>query len=112
LRNLPIRSNFESRDGSPIRHPLYPCLASDRVRYAGQPVAMVVATTKAQAEDARDLIDFQFSELPAVCDARAASEDGATQLHDDVPGNLCFDWANGDVDAVDAALNASEHIVE
>ncbi len=112
LRNIPIRSDFKSRDGSAIRHPLFPCLATDRVRFVGQPIAMVVADTRAQAEDARDLIECEFSDLPSVASAEVSRREEAPTLHVDVPGNLCFDWENGDETAVDEALEKSEHVIE
>ena len=68
-----------------------------RVRYVGEPVAMVVAETAAIAEDARELIDVEYRDLPAGrrrSTTRCAT--GAPQLHDDVPGNLAFEFESGD----------------
>ncbi|HKU94591.1 MAG TPA: xanthine dehydrogenase family protein molybdopterin-binding subunit, partial [Vineibacter sp.] len=61
-----------------------PVVATDRVRFVGECIAVVVAETRAAAEDARDLIDVAYEPLPAVVDEEAAIADGAPQLHDNV----------------------------
>ena len=53
-----------------MRKPFHPVLAMGRVRYVGEPVAMIVADTAAIAEDARELIDVEYRDLPAVADVR------------------------------------------
>ncbi len=78
-----------------------PCLATDKVRYRGEAVAMVVAATLAQAKDAAELIDLDIETLPAVTDAREARKDGAPQLHDAAANNTGLDWEFGDGSAAD-----------
>ncbi|WP_018700234.1 xanthine dehydrogenase family protein molybdopterin-binding subunit [Amorphus coralli] len=63
-------------------------IARDRVRYVGEPVAMVVATDRYVAEDAADLVDVRYRTLPAVVDVRAAVEPDAPVLHDGLGGNV------------------------
>src|SRR5207249_2551482 len=89
-----------------------PALAIGKVRHVGQPVALVVAETLAQAQDAAEAIEVEYENLPAVTDARAALEKGAPQLFDDIPGNLVFDWANdtSDFAAVEAAFSKAAHV--
>jgi carbon-monoxide dehydrogenase large subunit len=79
----------------------YPPLASDVVRYVGDAVAVVVADTRYQAQDALDLIDVDYDPLPAIVDPEKAAARGAPQLHADIPGNQAFHWtvAGGDVDS-------------
>ncbi|MBI3971879.1 MAG: molybdopterin-dependent oxidoreductase [Chloroflexi bacterium] len=86
---------------SDLKTPNYPPLAVDRVRYFGEGVAMVVAENGYQAKDALDLIEVDYEPLPAVVDQEQAVQEGAPQLHDDVPHNLAFTWhiAGGDADA-------------
>ena len=60
-------------------------IARKRVRYVGQEVALVVATSAAAAQDAAEAIEIEYRDLPAVVDARAALEPGAPQLHDEIP---------------------------
>jgi aerobic carbon-monoxide dehydrogenase large subunit len=94
----------------------FPAIAIDTVRYVGDIVAVVVAETRPQAYDALDLIQADYSPLPAVTDPIAASRNGAPQLHPDIPGNEAFHWtvAGGDVDAAfaNADLVVKETIVQ
>jgi 2-furoyl-CoA dehydrogenase large subunit len=66
-------------------------IAIDRVRYVGEPVAIVVAETRYLAEDAIDLIDAQYEALPAAIDPLQAIEPGAALLHDGFPNNVASD---------------------
>ena len=61
---------------------------SDRVRYVGQPVAAVAATSVEIAEAALELIDVEYEELPAVFDPDEAMRDGALQIHEGVENNI------------------------
>jgi carbon-monoxide dehydrogenase large subunit len=75
-------------------------LASDRVRYVGEPLAVVIAESRYQGEDALEVIDFEIDELEAVVDARRAVEKGAPILHPAVPDNIAghFVEKTGDVE--------------
>lgn len=77
--------------GEALRLPPRPALALDRVRFVGEPVALVVAATAMAAQDAAELVAVDYDMLPAVADAAAALAPGAPLLHADVPGNLCFE---------------------
>ncbi len=88
-----------------------PLLATDRVRWVGQPVALVVAETLAQARDAADLIVVDYEALPAVGTLDAARAEGAPLVWDHIEGNACFQWTDGDHSAVDAAFDAAAHRV-
>ena len=97
--------------GAPMKAPSGPALARDRVRFVGEPVAIVVAETAHEALDAVEKIVVQYVDLPAVADARAAFEAGAPVLHEDVPGNLAFDTTFGDPAAVEAAFAHAARVV-
>ncbi len=86
---------------SDTKTPPYPPIAIDVVRYAGNAVAIVVATDRYLARDAADAVEVDYEPLPAVADAEKATQKGAPQLHADVPNNLCFHWkvSGGDVEA-------------
>ena len=87
LGQLPImKENGVEAHDVPI-----PLLASGRVRFAGEPVASVIATSRAAATDAAELVGADYEELPAVTDPRDALT-GRVLLHDDVPGNVLFRW--------------------
>jgi len=75
-------------------------LAKDKVRYFGEPVAVVVAETEALGRDAADLIEVDYEELPAVSSIEAALAKGAPQIWDEAPRNLALNYkrAKGDVE--------------
>ncbi len=100
---LPCGWLIHSKDGSPMKEPAHPVLAQGKVRYVGDQVALVVAETQWQAKDAAELIDVVYEELPPVIDIRTAGT-ATSSVHDDVPGNVCYDWGHGNKDAVDAAF--------
>ncbi len=77
-----------------------PLLASDRVRYVGEPIAVVLAQQRAQAEDAARAIEIEFDPLPVVASAEAAIASDAPKLHDELDSNVCYDiqLRSGDVD--------------
>lgn len=76
-------------------------LATDRVRYVGEPIAIVVADDPYTARDALDLIVVDYTPLEAVVDLEAAIRPGAPQIHDSAPNNIAFHWTHrhGDPDA-------------
>ncbi|MCB1745129.1 MAG: xanthine dehydrogenase family protein molybdopterin-binding subunit, partial [Gammaproteobacteria bacterium] len=104
------RLRLSNRDGTPMARPPRPSLATDRVRYGGEPVAMVVAETLAQAKDAAELIELEVQTLPAVTDAREALRDGAPQLHAEVANNRGIDWEFGDGEEADRLFAAAHHV--
>lgn len=97
--------------GEPLKAPGGPALARDRVRFVGEPVAIVVAETAHAAQDAVENIVAEYEDLPAVVEARAALAEGAPVLHDAVPGNLAFETGFGDAAAVEAAFARAVHVV-
>lgn len=99
-----------NRDGSPMKTPVRHSLATDKVRYVGDPVAFVVAETPAEAKDAAEAVMIDIETLPAVTDIRAAAEPGAPLLYDDAPDNICVDFHHGDTEKVAAAFAAAAHV--
>ncbi len=89
------------------QHPL----AAGRVRWQGEPVAIVVAATRAEAEDAAERIEVEYDPLPPVVDVLAALEPGAPAIHPELGDNLAFE-RRIDAGDVDAALAAADHVVE
>ncbi len=103
---------IQTSDGKPMAEPPRWALARDTVRHVGEAVAAVIAETRAQAQDAADLLEVDYEPLPAVIDGRAAMEKGAPQLHDSAPGNVCFRFARGDETAVHKAFEDAAHVVQ
>ncbi len=84
-------------------------LALEEVHQVGDPVAVVVAESRYQAEDALAAIEVDYEELPVVVDGKRATEAGAPQLHENAPNNVVMHWTCGkDAAEVDRALAASE----
>ncbi|WP_170441568.1 xanthine dehydrogenase family protein molybdopterin-binding subunit [Ruegeria arenilitoris] len=96
-----------NRDGSRAANPPRHMLARDRVRFVGEPVAMVVADTPAQARDAAELIWMDTADRPAKLDLAPGGE----PLHPEAPDNRALDWAVGDEAATQAAFDAAAHVV-
>jgi carbon-monoxide dehydrogenase large subunit len=102
---------FANRDGSPMRKPPRRAFARDRVRFVGDPLAIVVAETAAQAREAAEAVMPDIEPLPAVTSARAAVAPDAPLLYDEAPGNVALDYHYGDTAKVDAAFAAAAHVV-
>ena len=86
-----------------------PPLATDRVRFVGEPVAVVVAETRAQAVDAVELVDVDYDPLPAVVDMEEALAPGAPLQFEEVAGNVV--GGERDPDDTPDALDGAEHVV-
>ena len=111
VRSIPCIDVVENRDGTACNAPGYPVLASTRVRFVGQPVALVVAETAALARDAAEQVAVEYEPLPVVIHPREALAPDAPQLWDEAPGNLCADWGVGEAARVDAAFKKAAHVV-
>jgi carbon-monoxide dehydrogenase large subunit len=106
----PHQLNFIGVNGMKALAPDRPALATAAVRYVGEPVAVVVAETALIAQDATELIDVTYEDLPAAIGPEAALARGAPQIHPNVPGNCAFEMEVGDKTAVDAAFAKAHHI--
>jgi carbon-monoxide dehydrogenase large subunit len=84
-------------------------LATDKARYAGDAVAVVVASSRAEAKDAAELVQVEYEPLDAVVDPVEALADGAPLVHDDLGTNCCYTWKldGGDVDKAFAAADVT-----
>jgi CO/xanthine dehydrogenase Mo-binding subunit len=85
-------------------------LARERVRFVGEPVAVVIAEDAYRAWDALDLVRVEYEPLPAVVDVEAALAPGAPILHEEVGSNVVAEWRQRVGDA-DAALRAAPVVV-
>lgn len=104
--------NLSNRDGSPMRKPMRPALALDKVRWVGDPIAMVVARTAIEAKDAAELVEVEIDPLTSVTNAADAVKPGAPQLFNDVPANIALDYHYGDTQKVAEAFTAATHRVK
>jgi len=112
LKPIPAAAPFKWQDGSEQRPASRLSLAHDVVRHVGEPVALIVAESAAQAQDAAEAVAVDFEDLPAVTTADQALAAGAPQLHPGAPGNLVLDFAGGDKAATDAAFAKAAKVVK
>ena len=94
-----------------MRSPPQSLLAVDRVRWQGEPVVAVVAQTRALAEDAIELIEIKYEELPLAVDMKTALDDDTEIIHKEYENNLCWE-RNVNAGDVDSAFAEADVIVE
>ena len=92
--------------------PPRPIIAREKVRYTGEPVAVVLAEDRYDAHAARDLVEVDYDRLDAITHPREGLEEGAVAIHQDEPDNLAFDWSIGDEARVDEIFEDAPHVVE
>ncbi|MBE1284935.1 MAG: molybdopterin-dependent oxidoreductase [Rhodobacteraceae bacterium] len=100
-------TTMKNRDGSQGAAPERPILARTRVRFVGEPIAVIIADTLNQARDAAELIWLDIDDLPVKLDVFSGGE----PLHPEAPVNVAFDWGLGDESATQAAFDAAAHTV-
>jgi carbon-monoxide dehydrogenase large subunit len=103
---------LKSRDGSPLLQTNRQPLATDKVRFVGDPIAFVVAETLAQARDAAEAVEVDIEPLPAVTDPEEAAQPGAPLLYDHIPNNVALDYHYGDMEKVNAAFASAAHVTK
>jgi aerobic carbon-monoxide dehydrogenase large subunit len=108
---VPCGWQIHNKDGSPMVEPPHPALAQGRVRHVGDQVAVVIASTRAQAKAAAALIEVDYQPLPAVGTLAQARADGAPLVWDEAQGNLCYDWELGDEAATAEVFDVAPRVV-
>jgi carbon-monoxide dehydrogenase large subunit len=108
IGNLICGWMIHSKDGSPMKMSPHPAIAADKACYVGDPVAVVVAETLAQARDAAEKVEVDYEVLPAVTDPAKAQS--GPQIHEVAPNNTIYQWHLGDAKAVEAAIKSAKHV--
>ena len=111
IGTLPTLPVFKRPDGSPMILPVRRLLAHEVVRFAGEPVAVVVASTRAIAQAASEAIAVDYEVLPAVTDPVAAIAPGAPKVLAEAPDNIVAGMSYGDAAAVETAFKQAAHVV-
>ncbi|HWW49693.1 MAG TPA: xanthine dehydrogenase family protein molybdopterin-binding subunit [Xanthobacteraceae bacterium] len=111
IGTISTRAVFNRPDGTPMIVPARRLLAYEYVRFVGEPVAAVVAATRAQAQEAAEAIMVEYQELPSVTDPIAALSPDAPLVCEKSPDNVAAAMTYGDAAAVDAAFAKAKHIV-
>ncbi|HEU5166695.1 MAG TPA: xanthine dehydrogenase family protein molybdopterin-binding subunit, partial [Chitinophagaceae bacterium] len=111
VNGVPCGWQVNFKNGTPMKEPKHPLLVADKARHVGDAIAIVIARSKEEAADAAQAVEVEYEELPCVIDAFKAAQPGAPLVHDDVPNNMCYDWALGNpIDEVNAAMNSASHV--
>ncbi|AMN41693.1 xanthine dehydrogenase family protein molybdopterin-binding subunit [Rhodoplanes sp. Z2-YC6860] len=110
IGNLICGWMIHSKDGSPMKMAPHPAIAANKACYVGDPVAVVVAETLAQARDAAEQVKVDYEVLPAVTDPAKAQR--GTQIHEVAPNNTIYQWHIGDAKAADAAIKSAKHVTK
>jgi len=112
LGSIPCKVQLENRDGTKSAMPPYPILVESEARHVGDAVAIVVAETLADARDAAELIEIDWTPLDAVADTFGATDPSAPQVWPEAKNNQVFDWQMGDVKATEEAFKKADKVVE
>lgn len=98
---------------SNLKVPAHPTLATEKVRYVGDGVAIVLAENRYQAQDAADAVEVEYEPLPAIVSPEDATHDGAPQLFDEIDNNIAFTWiaSSGD-EGVEKAFAEADVVVK
>jgi carbon-monoxide dehydrogenase large subunit len=101
---------IHSKDGSPMKMAPHPVLACGKACYVGDPVAVVIAETLAQAKDAAEKVAVDYGVLPGVADPAKAT--AGAQIHEIAPKNIIYEWQLGDAKATEAAIASAKHVTK
>src|SRR5437868_5966586 len=111
IGTLPTLAIFKRPDGKPMTVPPRRLLAHEIVRFAGEPVAAVVATSRVLAQNAAEAISVEYEVLPSVVDPLEATGPGAPAVWAEAPDNIGAVMSYGDAAAVEAAFAGAAHVV-
>jgi carbon-monoxide dehydrogenase large subunit len=107
----PAEIRLQNRDGSPLFTAPHHALASDKVRFVGEPLAVAIAASVAQAKDAAEAVEIDYEVLPVVVDTVAAAASEAPRVWEQAASNVCLDAEAGARQATEAAFARAAHTV-
>lgn len=105
-------AKWKRPDGEPMKYRPQPPLALGRVRYVGDPVALVIGETLDQARDGAELIEVDYDSLPSITNTGQTVEPSAIRVWDDYPDNVSGLYQTGDAEAVEAAFATAAHVTK
>ena len=107
VKNDLIGVTVKNRDGTDGACPKRPLLATDRVRFVGEPIVLIIADSTDNAKDAAELVDIDYDDLPVSLDLAI----GKNTIHPEAPGNVAFEWELGDKLKTDAVFKNADKVV-
>jgi aerobic carbon-monoxide dehydrogenase large subunit len=111
IGTIPTLAIFKRPDGSPMTVPPRRLLAHEFVRFAGEPIAAVVASSRALAQSASEAIAVEYEVLPSVVDPVEATKPGAPVVWPEAPDNIVAAMSYGDAAKVDDVFRSAAHVV-
>jgi len=105
-------AKWKRPDGTPMKHRPQPPLALGRVRYVGDPVALIVGETLNQARDGAELVDVDYEPIPAVTDTAQTIMNDSAVVWDDYPDNISGQYQSGDAESVESALINAAYVIK
>src|SRR5271168_1466576 len=111
IGTIPTLLVFKRPDGSPMTAPPRRLLAHEVVRFAGEPIAAVVATSRVTAQSAAEAIAVEYEVLPSVVDPLEATKPGAPAVWPDAPDNIVAAMSYGDAAKVEEVFKSAAHVV-
>ena len=99
-----------SKDGSPMKMAPHPAIAHGKANFVGDPVAVIIAESLAQAMDAAEKVRVDYEPLPPVVDPAKAQDASTPQIHDVASQNTIYRWHLGDAAAAEAAIKSAKHV--
>ncbi len=111
--SVPCGWQVDFKNGDTMKEPPHPLLATGKVRYVGENVAVVIADSLQEARDAAELVNVDYEELPSVTNPKEAIKSAAPLIHEEAPLNTVFDWEIGNPkEVVDVALEGAHHVTK
>jgi aerobic carbon-monoxide dehydrogenase large subunit len=111
VKPIPTAPAFTRPDGKPMAAPPKRPLAHEVVRYVGEPVVAVIASSRAAAKAAADTVYVETEDLPVNIDPVSALQPGAPVLWEGAPDNISAEMRHGNADAAAAAFAKAAHRV-
>ena len=112
IGHFPVMVEVPGRDGGKLWPTPREILQTTKVRFVGDPVALVVAETRQQAQDAAELVEVEYDLLPSVTDTAAADAPDAPLVWEERGSNLCVHWRSGREAEADAAFERAARTVQ
>jgi carbon-monoxide dehydrogenase large subunit len=111
IGSIPTLPIFKRPDGSPMQAPPRRLLAHEVVRFVGEPVVAIVATSRVTAQTAAEAVVVEYDPLPAVVDPVKAIEPGAPVVWPEAPDNIAAAMSYGDAAKVEEVFKSAAHVV-
>src|SRR5678816_223726 len=111
VNGVPCGWQVNFKNGDTMKEPKHPLLVADKARHVGDGVAVVIAESKEEALDAAQAVSVEYEEMISVVDAYKTVQSSAVLVHDEAPGNICYDWTLGNpIEEVNEAMSKAAHI--